>query len=78
MVDLLQTREEFIKHLQTERNKIRYEVVPKWSDPLYICPKCGGNVRKNLWLSPNSTTNTRTYASAYTCDSCGFTEYMVD
>lgn len=81
---MLPTREEYMEQFNQKRIKMPYTIPPQWSDPFYICPKCGGNVRKNLWLSSNAwlstnaTTNAHTYISAYQCESCRFTEYMVD
>ena len=42
------SREEYIKKLDENRVKEPYELPPEWSEPQYKCPKCGGNVRKNL------------------------------
>lgn len=44
----------------------------EWSNPLYICPKCGGNVRRNetIVLTSNPPKH------QYKCEKCGFCEYF--
>ena len=37
--------EDWINRLDSEDRNIK----PQWSQPMYICPKCGGGMCKNLW-----------------------------
>ena len=63
----LPTREEYIKN-----DGSFYIDGYKYSEPKYICPKCGGNVRKNLSIV--LTTYPPKYE--YMCDSCGYSENL--
>ena len=64
------SREEYITKLEEEREQRNRE----YSEPKYICPKCGGGMRKNLRYGEVLTTYPPIYKDFYKCDTCGFEE----
>ena len=64
------SREEYITKLEEEREQRNRE----YSKPKYICPKCGGGMRKNLRYGEVLTTYPPIYKDFYKCDTCGFEE----
>jgi predicted RNA-binding Zn-ribbon protein involved in translation (DUF1610 family) len=50
----------------------RLVVEPEWSEPKYICPKCGGYVRKNLRVALLSSP----LKYLYKCQMCDYEEYL--
>ena len=64
----MESREEYITNHAHEKISIN----PEWSEPKYTCPKCDGNVRKNL------VTVFTSYPPKYLyrCDECDYEEYM--
>lgn len=72
----LPTREQYIASVAKKKQNINV-----YSDPLYLCPKCGkGGVRKNLRSGICITTFQPIKQSIYKCDNedCGFYEYVED
>lgn len=52
--------------------------VSQWSKPVYICPMCGGGMRKNLWTCRSLTCNPPITEYEYRCDNeeCNNIEYL--
>ena len=67
---MLPTREQFIE----THTKFTQPVVPRYSQPLYQCPKCGGGMCKDNLSSYVIATNPPIDSDLYKCDSCGFEE----
>lgn len=63
----LPTRDEYAEEL----NSFKHAFV-EWSEPKYICPKCGGNMRRNEVRVLTSNPPKRLYQ----CDKCAFTEFL--
>ena len=61
------TREEFV----VEQN-LANAVLDQYSGPRYICPKCGGNMRKNRSI----VLTTYPPKFRYECDKCDFWEII--
>lgn len=72
---LFNSRESFVKATEG-LNKSAHEEFKQWSDPIYPCPKCGGNMRMNMWGGRVLTSLPPIHQSEYQCDQCGFTEYI--
>ena len=72
------SREEYIKKLDENRVEEPYQLPPEWSEPQYKCPKCGGNVRKNLIWKVTVACIPPVSQSYYRCDSCDYNEYLDD
>ena len=68
-VDNLPSQSDFIK--ANEPSVSWFETTRDWSDPMYKCPECGGNVRKELNVV--YTSNPPCYK--YQCDSCKYTTW---
>lgn len=56
--------------------KPTHEEFRQWSDPIYPCPKCGGNMRMNMYGGRVLTSLPPIQQSEYQCEQCGFTEYI--
>lgn len=65
------SREEFIENMV---NKSKIESM--YSEPRFICPKCGGNVRQNLYNSIVLTCLPPIHQDLYECESCDYAEYI--
>lgn len=63
----LPTREEYNEKL----NPFNYALTD-WSEPKYICPKCGGNMRRDETHIIASNPIKRMYQ----CDKCAFIEFL--
>lgn len=72
---MFNSREAFIKATE-EIRKTELEEFKQWSDPIYPCPKCGGNMRMNMLGGRVLTSNPPIRQSEYQCDKCGFTEFI--
>ena len=66
--------EDWINRLESEDRNIK----PQWSQPIYICPKCGGGMCKNLWTCRSLTVMPSITEYEYRCDNeqCGNIEYL--
>ena len=74
---LFNSREAIVKAIEEIRKTEREEEKNiKWSDPMYPCPKCGGNMRMNMLGGRVLTSNPPIRQSEYQCDKCGFTEFI--
>lgn len=63
----LLTKEEYEKYIN--RLALDNEThIPKWSEPIYICPKCGGSMRKNLRTCRSLTRDPAITEYEYRCD----------
>ena len=53
-------------------------ITPQWSQPVYICPKCGGGMCKNLWTCRSLAVMPPITEYEYRCDNeqCGNIEYL--
>lgn len=67
----MKNREEYINNIRPRS----FNTITK-SEPLFSCPKCGGNVRKNLNNCLCLTSNPPIYKYLYECDSCDYNEYL--
>ena len=72
---LFNSREAFIK-AKEELKKPAPEEFGQWSDPIYPCPKCGGNMRMNMLGGIVLTSLPPIHQNKYQCDECGVTEYI--
>ena len=72
---LYDSREQAIKAI-TEERTMEQESFHQWSDPIYPCPICGGNMRENLMGGIVLTSFPPIYQNEYQCDQCGFSEYI--
>lgn len=72
---MFDSREAFVKVIE-ELNKPTPEEFRQWSDPIYPCPKCGGNMRMNMYGGRVITSLPPIRQSEYQCEQCGFTEYI--
>lgn len=73
----LLTKEQYEKYIN--RLSVDNETyTPEWSEPVYICPKCGGGMRKNLWTCRSLTCNPPITEYEYSCDNeeCNNIEYL--
>ena len=54
------------------------DIQPQWSQPMYICPKCGGGMCKNLWNCMVLACNPPITKYEYRCDNteCNNIEYL--
>lgn len=66
--------EDWINRLDLEDRNIK----PEWSQPMYICPKCGGGMCKNLWTCRSLAVMPPITEYMYRCDNeqCGNIEYL--
>ena len=66
--------EDWINRLDSEDRNIK----PQWSQPVYICPKCGGGMCKNLWTCRSLAVMPPITEYEYRCDNeqCGNIEYL--
>lgn len=62
------TKEEYILTRQGNDNLF----TKKYSEPKYECPRCGGNVRKNLLIILASNPP----MFQYECDNCDYIDYL--
>lgn len=69
------SREALVKVMK-ELNKPAPEEPRQWSDPVYPCPKCGGNMRMNMYGGRILTSIPPIHQSEYQCDKCGFVDYI--
>lgn len=73
----LLTKEKYKEYISklSPKNSIN---ISKWSEPVYICPRCGGGMRKNLWTCRSLTCNPPVTEYEYRCDNeeCNNTEYL--
>lgn len=53
-------------------------IQPHWSQPMYVCPKCGGGMCKNLWTCRTQTCNSSIIEYEYRCNNekCGNLEWL--
>ena len=72
---LYNSREAFIKATEDIR-KTEPQAFQQWSDPIYPCPKCGGNMRMNMLGGRMLASMPPIHQSEYQCNKCGFTEYF--
>ena len=72
---LYNSRDAFIKATE-EIRKIEPQAFQHWSDPIYPCPKCGGNMRMNMLGGKMLASMPPIHQGEYQCDKCGFTEYF--
>lgn len=72
---MFDSRETLIKAIKAIR-KTEPQAVQQWSDPIYPCPKCGGNMRMNMYGGRVLTSLPPIHQHEYQCDKCGFTEYI--
>ena len=70
---MFDSREAFVKVIE-ELKKPTPEEFRQWSDPIYPCPKCGGNM--NIYDGRVLTSLPPIQQSEYQCEQCGFTEYI--
>ena len=51
---------------------------PQWSEPMYICPKCGGGMCKNLWTCQMLMCSPPITEYEYRCNNkeCNNIEYL--
>ena len=65
--------EEYVKSLE-EKSHSELGAINTWSEPKFTCPRCGGNVRKNLLIVCTSIPP----KFMYQCEnsSCCFTTYL--
>lgn len=73
----LMTKEQYqdwINRLDSDDGGIQ----PQWSKPMYICPKCGGGMCKNLWTCRTLTCMPPITEYEYSCDNteCNNIEYL--
>ena len=54
------------------------DIQPQWSQPMYICPKCGGGMCKNLWICRTLMSMLPITEYEYRCDNteCNNIEYL--
>ena len=54
------------------------DIQPQWSQPMYICPKCGGGMCKNLWICRTLMSMQPITEYEYRCDNteCNNIEYL--
>lgn len=72
---LFNSREAIVKATEEIRKTEKEENI-QWSDPVYPCPKCGGNMRMNMYGGRVLTSLPPIRQSEYQCDKCGFTEFI--
>ena len=72
---MFNSREAFIK-ATGEIRKAELEEFKQWSDPIYPCPKCGGNMRMNMYGGRVLSSIPPIQQGEYQCEQCGFTEYI--
>lgn len=72
---MFDSRECFVKVINELKNPSPEEF-RQWSDPIYPCPECGGNMRMNMWGGIVLTSLPPIHQNEYQCDKCGFTEYF--
>ena len=72
---LYNSRDAFIKATE-EIRKIEPQAFQQWSDPIYPCLKCGGNMRINMLGGKMLASMPPIHQDEYQCDKCGFTEYF--
>lgn len=72
---MFNSREAFVKVIK-ELNKPVDEEIRQWSDPIYPCPKCGGNMRMNMYGGRVLTSIPPICQGEYQCDKCSFIEFI--
>ena len=72
---MFDSREAFIKAIE-EIRKTELTGFKQWSDPIYPCPKCGGNMRMNMIGGRVLPSLPPIRQSEYQCDNCGFIDYI--
>ena len=72
---MFNSREAFIKATK-EIRETKSQEIHQWSDPIYPCPKCGGNMRMNMLGGKMLASIPPIHQGEYQCDKCGFTEYF--
>ena len=72
---LYNSREAAIKDIE-ETRKRECEEFKQWSDPIYPCLKCGGNMRMNMLYGITLTCIPPIHKNIYQCDECGFQESL--
>lgn len=73
----LMTKEQYKEWVNRTLDEDR-GICPEWSQPMYICPKCGGGMRKNLWTCRMLACNPPITEYQYMCDNpeCNNIEYL--
>ena len=71
---LYDSRGKAIKAITEERK--RTGIISSMVCPIYPCPRCGGNMRKNVMGGIVLTSLPPIYQNEYKCDKCGFAEYI--
>lgn len=72
---MFDSREAFIKAIE-EIRKTELTGFKQWSDSIYPCPKCGGNMRMNMIGGRVLPSLPPIHQSEYQCDKCGFIDYI--
>lgn len=67
------TRDEYVRIINKEQNNIATKI---YSEPIYICPVCGGKVRKNYNTCMVLTSNPPQIMYRYDCNACDYQEYL--
>lgn len=73
----LMTKEQYQDWINSINDEDK-SIQPQWSQPMYVCPKCGGGMCKNLWTCRTLTSMPPITEYEYRCDNteCNNIEYL--
>lgn len=72
---LYNSRDAAITAIEKSR-KLEREKFRQWSDPIYPCPKRGGNMRMNLTCGISLTCDPPIHKNIYQCDNCDYQDII--